>query len=624
LKTTVGLEIWRDFCLFRSTVSFGLGGNELGEATGKSAVYTLGGVECRTAKELAQAIREDLAQAQQHFSAGYIGKWLEEGLNDYDAKIAHDRIAEAHLPPAAIVYLAQELDPETPPVLPPPVGNINRHNLTAFLEQSCNEDTGEYSDQAIAISLLMLREGLTSADCVLKHAPELEGLEAAWKLAMADYVKARGQMLLYADIWNDPSGKLADFINDDREIELALARQYDEDLVVDATYDMLLFNGTAATLRDLLTAGPPYVAAEPQFKIADHPMHNPAMARRWFADLSSERTGSIGHQALLRDIVHIPSHESVMKELLQNIEPEQGAGRNAFEKLTQPLKAAALGVPLLILGFLLDFDSSVAGFLLIPLALSAATLVTLRCAFKISTKATVGAFLAIWFSSYFFFYWFVESDFYGSFLGALLLGAIGGGLGWVCDPLLNKREFKKAENAGKERMRPFNETEARLTIDDLARKFFPPRLDDIPMNQRQAADYRREAALGHGQVLPGDWSSEAAQLRRTGAAPNHGAGASYSIAGINVASDGTRTYEIVDGLSIDNQGGMNTRVSDGFTLHSDGKMTTNVTRGIDVRTDGQISADIGGARFSFGGNKRKTDDEWDWGTGQKKEKGWFD
>ena len=65
-------------------------------------------------------------------------------------------------------------------------------------------------------------------------------------------------------------------------------------------------------------------------------------------------------------------------------------------------------------------------------------------------------------------------------------------------------------------------------------------------------------------------------------------------------------------------------VHDGFTLHSDGKMTTNVTRGIDVRTDGQISADIGGARFSFGGDKRKTDNEWDWGTGQKKEKGWFD
>ena len=66
------------------------------------------------------------------------------------------------------------------------------------------------------------------------------------------------------------------------------------------------------------------------------------------------------------------------------------------------------------------------------------------------------------------------------------------------------------------------------------------------------------------------------------------------------------------------------RVVDGVTLYSDGTHTTRLMDGVDVRSDGQVSTEVAGFRFSSGGKKKEKKDEWDWGTGEKKEKGWFD
>lgn len=584
--------------------------------------YKINDVECYSAKELAAAIRANSKQAAEHFSAGYIGKWLEEDLRDYDAKIAHDKLHGAHIDYASIVYLAQSLDPDNPPHLYL-VGEVNRANLLSFFETRRDPATGEFDDAAIATSLLLFSEGLIRSDAILKHAPELEGLADAWQSALDDYLKARGEMLLQADIWNDPSGKLAEFIDDDRETELALAQQFSEDRVVEAAYAMMLFNGTAAVLFDLLKAGPPYSDAAPAFTLADHPMFEPAMKRRWFADLNSTGKDLIGRQALLRDIIHIPAHETVIKGVFEKIDPADGIEKNWFERLSQPVKAGLLGAPLFLLAFFITEDSDASSFLLIPLGLVAVLFATASCAFKLNTKAagwiTVAAFIA----AFLFFVWWADSGFLGTFFGGLILGGIGAGLGWACDPLLDKRTQKEVQAITAKRMKGFVETGAKLTLNDLRRKFFPPRLEEIPMPQRTREDYRRDAALRHGEAVPGDWSADAVAVRKSGVAPNHGPGMSYSIAGINVASDGTRTYELVDGVSFDEDGGYNTRVVDGVTLHSDGNYTTRVTKGVDIRSDGQVSTEAGGFRFSFGGKEKKKD-EWDWGTGQKKEKGWFD
>lgn len=584
--------------------------------------YKINDVECYSAKELAAAIRGNSKQAAEHFSAGYIGTWLEQELRDYDAKIAHDKLVGAHVDYASIVYLAQILDPDSPPQLYL-VGEINRENLLAFFASHRDPATGEFADFAFATALLLFTEGLIRSEAILKHAPELEGLADAWQSGLDDYLKARGEMLLQADIWNDPSGKLAEFINDDRDIELALAQQFDQGTIAEASYNMMLFNGTATVLFDLLTTGAPYVDATPVFELADHPMFEPAIKRRWYSDLNSSGKDSIGRQALLRDIVHIPAHETVLKDLLENLDDSDAAKGNWFERLPRPAKAGLLGGPLFLLAFFITETSDDASFLLIPLGLVAVLFAAASCAMKLSKKSAGWIVFAAFIVAFLFFFWWADAGFLGTFTGGLLLGAIGAGLGWACDPLLERRNRKEAEAIKAERMQKFVETGAKLALPDLRRKFFPPRLDQIPMQQRTMEDYRRDAALRHGQAPAGDWSADAVAVRRSGVAPNHGAGMSYSIAGINVASDGTRTYELVDGLSIDSDGGMNTRVVDGLTLHSDGNYTTRVTKGLDVRSDGQVSTEAAGFRFSFGGKEKKKD-EWDWGTGQKKEKGWFD
>ena len=584
--------------------------------------YKINDAECYSAKELAAAIRADGKQAAKHLTAGYIGKWLEEELRDYDAKIAHDKFVEAYLEPAAVVYLAQFLDPETPPQLPR-IGEINRENLLRLLEESRNPGTGEYSDFACSVALLLFSQGLIRSEVVLKHASELEGLADAWQGALDDYLMARGEMLFQADIWNDPAGKLAEFLEDDRQIELAYAELFDRKTVVDDAYQMMLFNGTAATLFDLLKAGPPYAGAEPAFKLADHPMFEAAIQRRWYADLNSTGTSSIGRQAFLRDIVHIPSHETVLKGIFEKLDPADGIEKNWFERLSQPVKAGLMGGPLFLMAWFITERSDTWTFLLIPLALVAVIFAVISSAVKLETKAAIWVVLGSFVAALLFFVWCADAGIIGTFMGGIMFGAIGGGLGWACDPLIEKRNQKEVDAIKAKRMKGFIETGAKLTLDDLRRKFFPPSLEEIPMQNRTMDDYRRDTALRHGEALPGDWSADAAAVRKSGVAPNHGPGMSYTIAGINVASDGTRTYEVVDGLSIDEDGGYNTRVVDGVTLHSDGKYTTRVTKGIDIRSDGQVSTEAGGFRFSFGGKDKKKD-EWDWGTGQKKEKGWFD
>lgn len=598
------------------------GGSQVTDQPANIRPYKINDVECRSAKELAAAIRANSKQAAEHFSAGYIGKWLEEDLRDYDAKIAHDKLVGAHIDYASIVYLAQTLDPDNPPHLYL-VGEINRANLLSFFEERRDPATGEFAESAIATALLLFREGLIRSDVILKHAPELEGLADAWQSALDDYLKARGEMLLQADIWNDPSGKLAEFIDDDRKVELGLAQQFSEGRIVDAAYAMMLFNGTAAVLFDLLKAGPPYSDPVPAFTLADHPMFEPAIKRRWFADLNSTGKDLIGRQALLRDIIHIPAHETVLKGVFEKVDPADGIEKNWFERLPRPAKAGLLGGPLFLLTMLFDRDTDAIIVLWLPLILFAALFAAASCAIKLNTKAAGWVGAAAFVVAFVFFIWWEMQGFVGTFTGALMLGAIGGGLGWASDPLLERRIQKEAEAITAKRMQKFGETGAKLTINDLRRKFFPPRLEEIPMPQRTMEDYRRDAALRHGDAVPGDWSADAVAVRKSGVAPNHGPGMSYNIAGINVASDGTRTYELVDGVSFDEDGGYNTRVVDGVTLHSDGNYTTRVTKGVDIRSDGQVSTEVAGFRFSFGGKEKKKD-EWDWGTGQKKEKGWFD
>lgn len=56
--------------------------------------YNLGEIGCEDLAQLAAAMVENPELAHEHLSRGYIQKWLEEDLRNYDAKIALDKLLE--------------------------------------------------------------------------------------------------------------------------------------------------------------------------------------------------------------------------------------------------------------------------------------------------------------------------------------------------------------------------------------------------------------------------------------------------------------------------------------------------------------------------------------------------
>ena len=63
--------------------------------------YKLGEHECANLADLAAAMAENNETAAEHIERGYIQKWLEDELREYDARIALDKLLEENDPERA-------------------------------------------------------------------------------------------------------------------------------------------------------------------------------------------------------------------------------------------------------------------------------------------------------------------------------------------------------------------------------------------------------------------------------------------------------------------------------------------------------------------------------------------
>ena len=66
----------------------------MNEDTRSDKPYKLGDGSYTTLAELAAALAENHELAGEHIERGYVQKWIEEDLRDYDARIALDKLLD--------------------------------------------------------------------------------------------------------------------------------------------------------------------------------------------------------------------------------------------------------------------------------------------------------------------------------------------------------------------------------------------------------------------------------------------------------------------------------------------------------------------------------------------------
>lgn len=576
-------------------------------------IYKIDEYECTTTEQLAEALVARWQLGVTHIEKGYIGKWLEEELKDYDARIFLDELLAQYPASVAAMFFSSKYLVDSEPCLQGL--RLTADSIRDYLAQQT--ENGRPSEEAIQLTYLMYRYGLLSDERVVKDDAHLPFVDKAWHREFQDYCRTRGEMLLYADIWKDPTGVIAADMYTDPAMELACAKASesgDDDSVPD---HRAAEAGKVILLAELLDSDDLTDQFQSPIKVEDHPDFTSAMGRAWFADMVSRQPRSGGREVFLRHAADLASNQEAAGSLHRMADETNGEALPAktsiasmISKLDRRLQAGLFGLLMFISLLYVNSgmrDPSLVAILFCGFAFIATVgWVPFRMVrFGPGGKALCFSVSALVYLVGFAFY--EEGRLFESIWGALLITGVAALAGWWREPMLAiraKRDGKKRQEAY---IKKYPNTAARISLERLGIILMPEQLAHIPREKWTLDDHRRMAALRVGQADP---IFPTVTARRSEVAANHGDGASVSIAGVNLASDGTTTFEIMDGVSIDNKGGFNTRVLDGVTLHSDGKTTTEILEGVSLRSDGQVTTDFLGTKLSFGGKEKKKKPYW--------------
>lgn len=597
--------------------------------------YRLKERSCATLSELAVAMVEDAETAQEHLERGYIQKWIEEDLREYDARIALDKLLEQFGIERALFEFALGYAPEWAPTLQGIP--LTEDTLTEYLQQTLKDDRVSTFSSIDRLANKIYRWRLLVDERVFKGSERLAAVDRVWREEVEAALRLRGEMLLYAGVYKVPAANLDRFLFADRELEIALAaRQVDDSAQAAADFEAAAeaaaWEGKTSLLAELLTADEIKSGFASRYKVEDDMNFEQACQRPWFVDFHKRhKLRTAGHEATLRDAAEIAHAQACAVEHQKNLATEQAAAvaPGLMERVTAGLsgldrkvQAALFALPVFATLFMLETNPMNGWFFWASVAVGLTIgLVPFRAFAGRNGRAWLHAIVACGFATILILSYEMEL-WRSSVLYEGLFAAAAGLAGFFREPMLafrarrHEESLKSAVDGGRNA-----DGGGRISLSRLQVTFFPELTSRLPQAERTQDDYHVMAALQHG-TAPSSQLVPYADARSP-AAPNNPDGVSINSGSSNFASDRT-TFGVMDGVSMDTEGGWNMRVVDGVTLHSDGTHTTRLMDGVDVRSDGQVSTEVAGFRFSSGGKKKEKKDEWDWGTGEKKEKGWFD
>ena len=604
--------------------------------------YKLGERECASLADLAAAMAENHETAAEHIDRGYIQKWLEEELREYDARIALDKLLEGHTPELAFFEFALRYAPDWTPRIEG--FRVQPEFLDEYMPQLLKDDYVVCTPELARFAAKLYDWNVLTDDRVSGGNERWAAIDAAWRREYHDAALTRGEALLYRSLWRAPGDALEPYLMDDRNLELVMARAAAKSADHDPASFEKLKSKLATTeklglLAELWVAEDPAAQQSPRLRVEDSFYYEKAMKRAWFADMmKSEALRTTGRETELRALAKVASYQqSDVEELAEKTEAQAatadkpGIMSRIDQKLSgidPKLRAAAFAFGLFIPLFFFDRYGGSLLWGLLCWAMMAATIgaAVMRVLPIKPEKRWIDVLGALFIGWALISYFAMDLD-RSAFLFEAALGAVAGAIGFFWSQLgavrrkAREREAQDAQSAADP-----NDTK-RISTDALARIFFPELILRVPLAQRTPRESVLAVALQRGNAAATGMTRHADP--RSPAAPNHGGGMSVNAGGFNVASDGTATTQLMDGVSFDNNNNWNVRVADGVTVHSDGKHTVSMG-GFDVRSDGQISTEVAGIRVSSKGKDEKAASSWlapkeetDW-FGNKKKKGWFD
>ena len=588
--------------------------------------YVLEDVRCTTREELADAMAVHWDQAHTHLARGYIGRWLEEDLRDYSAKIELEKLSDRYeyVGVVAALFVQKYGTAKTARLCGI---ELTLDSLLSYFTTN-RDDEGNPTGDARRVAGLIYECGLLRNAKVFPDQERASALDAAWRREFESYLLTLGEMMSYRDVWGEPVLAIKNAILSDPQdnMELteaalrggAVPQALHTDYYLPGHVDTLVALMESDDLEEL-NAGRP---------LEDLPQHEIAMQEAWFADMANVDSQSLGRRVQMR-MLHsfaLAKHgERVLMKNVAQVREDEGVDSSQASGLLSRLSRkaqAGLFAALVFLPSVMLMSTEEAE--LTAFALFAALVVTVGLTpFRMRKFETGGKFgmgiavliLSSWVLPY-------GQRWESMPLGVVLfLTGLAAAAGWFRDGLLLRRKEREAKALSASGARPghLNTTE-KMTAGQVRAELGTSVYADTGMRPQQ----------GSHQAPAGCPSSQSPAGRPSRVAANHGSGNAVNILGTSYASDGTRTTEVVDGISIDSNGGHNVRVVDGLTLHSDGKRTVEITEGLRIRSDGQKSVDFLGQSLSWGGEDDKKSGSWfdpkeetDW-FGNKKKKGWFD
>ena len=604
--------------------------------------YKLGERECASLADLAAAMAENNETAAEHFDRGYIQKWLEDEVREYDARITLDKLLEENAPELAFFEFALRYAPEWTPTIDG--FPVQSEFLDEYLPQLLKDDYVVCTPELARFAAKLYDWNVLTDERVSGGNPRWAVIDAAWRREYNDAALTHGEALLYRSLWSAPGDALEPYLMDDRNLELVMARAAAKSADHDpATFDKLKSKLATAEklglLAELWVAEDPAAHKTPRLKVEDGFYYEKAMKRAWFADMmQSDAVRTPGREAELRQLAKIASYQqSDGEKAAEEAEAESATtDKPGFlsridrkvSDLDPKLRAAGFALGLFIpLFFYERYTGSLLWGLLCWAVLAATIGAGIMRVLPIKPgKSWIDILGALFIGWAMISYFAMDLD-RSAFLYEAALGAVAGAIGFFWPQLGSvRRKTREREAQNAQAAADPNDTK-RISTDALAKLFFPELILQIPFSQRTPREKEFAAAVEYGNADRTGMNRFADP--RSPVAPNHGGGMSVSAGGFNVASDGTATTQLMDGVSFDNKDNWNVRVADGVTVHSDGKHTVSMG-GFDVRSDGQISTEIGGVRVSSKGKDEKASSNWlapkeetDW-FGNKKKKGWFD
>lgn len=582
-----------------------------------SPQYKFGGQICTNLVEVGQALANDWDLAIQHLERGYIDRWIEDDLKDYDLKIAIDNIRQSCEGDRAmeLFLIIKAFSPEGPYCYRGVV--LEKESLLAVAHSD--------SEEALAfICELYSKKILTWAD-TSSDEPFFSNLDATWRREVSAYFDKAKKFFRYEDLWKNHSSLALDVLRQNPD-QLDLLNSSDEDvyeqkasqithtvkqltllhILIAVTYleKSLSESGTEHSPSKLSNVAPTsfWTKDSPSDKFAEE--HEYAMQRAWFSDLFGKDERNLGSFILER--LAVPNVAVFVKQRKNNIENIEQRTKSVGDRLFGlPLKHTVLGfaglvLVLIVVGFFSD------NILIIGAAIAVPSFVAFRPVpeslqhraddrvgdYMLALLAAFSALIIVGITT--------SSD--DTIPPILQLGILcGAGALAVLMVYRRTTQFKKIRSVHIRSMNDGLTGSARRlapveVLERIAEHLNPTKKSESGMVAGPRADSDYERASGPDYTQGKKSSSPMV---------SHGDGHSTTLAGYSIASDGTITTPLSDELSIDTQGRVNMKISDNLTLHSDGRYTTKMLEGLEVRSDGQISTDFLGFRVSSGGKDEK-------------------